>query len=192
MKRYLSLLIVAMTVAQLAMAQTQAGGKPQKQAAPAPQEMGASKQIKQLADMTGTWKTSIKYKVDPSQPVWAEAAGSAKYEFVLDSCGIMGNFSGEFGELPLKGILVITFNRELGKYQCYWLFNTTGNPSLWEGTMDQDGALVFTGVDRVGGKPLYMRMTQRMPDQRSLVMSFEESNDGKVYKPSMEVAHIKQ
>ncbi len=192
MKPTLRLIIACALICWAATAPAQTGVVTKKPTAPAMPEMGASKQIKQLSDMTGEWKTMIKYKMDPSQPVWAESVGSAKYEYVLDSCGIIGHFSGEFGGMAMNGIMVIAFNRELGRYQTYWLESMMGNPSFWQGSKDSTGAIVYTGVDKYQGKDVYMRMTQRMPDKRSLIMSFEESYDGKTYKPSMEITHTKQ
>jgi hypothetical protein len=184
-------LVALLLIAALAGAVCAEAAKEKKPAPPKP-TMGASKEIKQLADMTGNWKTATKYKVDPSQPAWTESAGTATYEYVLDSCGIQGRYTGEIMGMPMKGILMLAYHRELKEYQCFWLDNMYGNPILYKGTKDTSGAIVFTTVDKYMGKNVYMRIKQTMPDKRSLVMEFEDSLDGKTYQPSMVIMHSKQ
>ena len=167
-------------------------GQEQGKQAPPMSEMGVPRQIKLLSDMTGTWKTQMKYKIDQSQPAWSEAGGEAKYEYVLDSCGIIGHYSMDLMGLPYKGMLIISYSRALAKYQSYWLDNMATAPIVDDGVRDSSGAVMFTGSEIYQGKTAYTRMTQRMPDKKTLVMEFEDSYDGKTYHRSMEILHTKQ
>ena len=156
-------------------------------------EMGAPKEIKQMASMVGTWKTHTKTKMDPNQPNWSESDGEAQFEMVLDSCALVGHYKGIAGGMAYEGMQIITYQRELGKYQSYWLDNMGGFASFYYGERDKTTSnIIYTGEDVYMGKKTYVKVTTRMPDPKTFILEFDESIDGKNYRRTMEVVHTRE
>jgi hypothetical protein len=156
-------------------------------------EMGAPKQIKEMAWMVGNWKTHTKAKMDPAQPNWTESDGEATFEMALDSCALVGHYKGVAGGMTFEGMNIITFHRELGKYQSYWLDNMGGFASFYYGDRDKTtGNIIYTGEDVYMGRKTYAKVTFRKSNEKTFVLEFDESTDGKNYRRTMETVHTRE
>lgn len=192
MKTFVSQLLIATLVAGFtANAVGQAGNDQGKQ--PVMPEMGAPLETKQLAGMVGLWKTHTKFKMDPSQPNWMESDGEARFEMGLDSCALIGHYSGPLMGMNFAGLSIVTFSRDLGKYQSYWVDNMGGVAGFYLGSRDKaTGNIIYTGEDNYMGQKFQTKITCRTPDKKTFVMEFDQSTDGKTYGRTMDVLHTRQ
>ena len=154
--------------------------------------MGAPKEIKDMASMIGKWKAHTKYKMSFTDTAWTESDGEMTYEYILDSCAILIHFKSEFMGMTYKGMGVITYSRDLQKYQQYWLDNMRAAPSLYEGTKDPaTNFIVYTGTDVEMGQTIYTKTTVHTKDKNNCVLEFDQSLDGKSFMRTMEISQTK-
>ena len=165
----------------------------EKQAATPMPEMGASKEIKaMIKKVSGTWKAHTKFKMDPAATEWNESDGEAKVEVAIDSCAVIWQFTGMMMGMPFKGMNIFNYNRETKKYMSYWIDNMGGASSYWEGTLDpKTGNYEYKGADMMMGKLIYEKMVISAPDAKTVLMTIDQSADGKSYSRAMEVTYTR-
>ena len=195
MKRLLSIMLVLALVASAALPLlAESAKKDSKQATMPMPEMGAPKQTKEMiAGLVGDWKVHYKSKMDPTAKDWTESDGESSYEVALDSCALLLHSTGTFMGMTMKGLGVLTFNRETGRYQQYWVDNFAGQASFYEGDKDKTtGDYLYTGTDMMMGKKFFTKMTVHISDPKTMLITFDQSADGKTYARTMELSCTKK
>ncbi len=98
-------------------------------------EMGAPKEMKQLASFEGSWDIVMQHRQMPEQP-WEESKASCTYEYILGGAAMRQHFSGNMLGMPFKGESTFCFHRDNKKWQVTWLDDMFGALSYYEGKWD--------------------------------------------------------
>ena len=154
-------------------------------------EMGAPKELKKMHWQLGNWKAQMKHKMDPSGP-WMEETGSGKIFLSLDSCVIQSEFSNPMMGMSMKGMGMLTYSRDMKKYQSYWVDNIFGSPSFYECDLDSAGNMTCEGLDRMMGMTYHGRTVAKQVNANSWTFEYFMSMDGKMWDKSMEMTLTRQ
>lgn len=140
-------------------------------------EMGAPKEIKDMAWLVGTWDVVMKSKWDPTATQWTEEKGTADYSYVADGAAIMSTFDSQMMGMPFKGFMLETYDRETKMWQAAWTDNMGARISLYTGTK-ANGKTVLTGEDMMMGQKMITRMTVSNETPAKFDWMMESSMDG--------------
>lgn len=167
----LSVLVAALCIAMSAFAAAE-----EKNEAAMP-EIGAPKEIKDMAWLVGTWDVVMKSKWDPAATEWAEDKGTATYSYGADGSAILMNYESTAMGMPFKGFMLQTYNRETKLWQSAWTDNFGARIALYTGTK-ANGKTVLTGEDISQGQKMTTRMTTFNETPAKFEWSMETSMDG--------------
>ena len=140
-------------------------------------EVGAPKEMKELAAMNGVFDVEMKFKMDPSDEDWTVTNGLATIKMVLDGAAQQMDWQGEMMGMKFNGLGLVTYDRETKMWQSVWMDNMAGRMSTSEGEM-ADGKLVFIGTDLMQGMKLNVRQTTYNITEKGFDWKYEMSMDG--------------
>jgi len=166
------------------MAQTE-GEKP----AAMPQ-MGPPQELQQLAKMVGSWNYAGEMRMSPDAP-WTPHTAYNVNSFVCGGAAFQTDFTGPMMGMEMKGLGLITFDRETGKWQSIWTDNLAGRISYYEGDF-KDGKLVVSGQDEMQGQTSYTRTTYLDITDTTHKFTMESSMDGQSWFVSMQGTYTKK
>lgn len=165
MKKILNLALAAAMAAALALpASAQEGA------------MGAPPQIQEMADTAGKWTVTVKARMNADSE-WTETQATATIKPVLGGSALMEEFEGTMMGMPLKGLSIVTFDRETNQYQATWTDNMSASTMLMKGEM-QDGVLVMKGAGKMMGQDYVMKTKSKEVSANERTMSMHMSFDG--------------
>ncbi len=155
----LMLMLAMLMLASMAMAEEPA--KPA-EGMPMP-EMGAPKEMKDLAFLEGTWDVAAKFNMsmDGKTENWMESKATATYSFVLDGCAMQLQYSGDPmmpGMPAFSGMMLQMYDRETKQWQAVWTDNMGARASIYTGARTE-GQTVLQGEDKMMGMTMLSRIT---------------------------------
>ena len=139
-------------------------------------EMGAPKQMDVLRPLAGEWNLALKYRGTPEMP-WQETKATETSTLVLDGACLMSETRGDMMGTLMKGLGMMSYNRNTKMWQGTWIDNLSGSISYMEGSM-KSGNLVFEGEDTMAGQTFKTRATYSNLSSSSYDFSMEMSMDG--------------
>lgn len=166
MKKILSLALVVATSAALAAPALAQDGA-----------MGPPAEMQKFASSAGDWTVQVKARMNPGTE-WQESTGKATVEKVLDGAAYLERFEGEMMGMPMKGISLLTYNREEGEYQVSWTDNLTAATTMMTGGFDEEGTLVMKGTGKMMGQAYMMKNKVKMVSEDQHTFSMSVSFDG--------------
>ena len=93
--------------------------------------------------------------------------------------------------MEMKGLSLITYDRETKKWQTIWTDNIAARISYYEGEF-KEGKLVFSGQDLVQGETMYSRFTYQDITDTTHKFIMENSPDNQTWYVSMQGTYAKQ
>lgn len=154
--------------------------------------MGPPEQMKEVADMVGTWDVATKMKMDPSQTEWMEAPATATFSYILDGAALRMDYSMDMMGMPFTGMSITTYDREKGHWQEVWVDNMGGRLTMMTGQIEGDKR-VMSGVDMWQGEEYLNRQTSVMTGEGTFEWTMESSKDGgKTWFTSMTGVYTKR
>jgi uncharacterized protein DUF1579 len=168
MKRLFALSVITLLACSVAMAEDAAkpsaeqqamAEKMMKAATPGPQHMMITK-------MAGNWDCTVKYQMDPSQPMQEEKS-SATITTLMDGRYTQEVATGQMMGMPFNGMGLYGYDNVLGKYVSTWIDNMGTGIMKSEGVAGKDGKTinwVGTMSDPMTGKVTKERMVTTITD----------------------------
>lgn len=168
----IGLLICAVFLASPAMAQDskEAGSS-------AMPPMGQPLEMKSLAHLVGDWDVAMKMKMSTADTAWTEFKGISRCTSILDGCAYQTDFEADMGGMKMKGLDIMTFDRETSKWQVIWIDNMAARISIYEGFRSHDTTIVM-GKDLYMGKEYISRILTYNETPQSYDWLMESSLDG--------------
>ncbi len=123
-------------------------------------------QHEMLKKMAGDWTTSVKYQMDPSQPM-QESQGMSTITMLMDGRYCQEVASGQMMGQPFSGMGVTGYDNVMGKYVSTWIDNMGTGIMTSTGTADASGKVITwmgTMWDPITGKPSKERMVTTVVD----------------------------
>lgn len=164
MKR-LTLLCLTLLMAAPALAQDQGMG-----------QMGAPKEMDAVKMLAGDWTVNFKYRGSAEMP-WQETQATNMNTLALDGACLVSDFRGSMMGMPMKGMNLLSYNRNTKMWEGVWVDNLNATLSYLEGPMT-DGAIVLTGEESMAGQTFSTRITQFNMTADSYDWKMEMSMDG--------------
>ncbi len=153
--------------------------------------MGPPAEMKMVAGMVGTWKADFQMRMSQEAP-WTSSPSTLVITPVLGGAANRGEFSTSVMGMKFKGISMISFNRNTGKWQSTWIDNMEALQYISEGDL-KDGKLVFDGTSTYMGEDYLTRETTTMKSATEIDWTMENSHDnGKSWYVSMKGVYTKQ
>ncbi len=140
-------------------------------------EMGAPKQMKELAAMNGVFDVEMKFKMDPTDADWTTTKGLATIKMVLDGAAQQMDWQGEMMGQKFNGLGLTTYDRETKMWQSIWMDNMSARISMSEGELT-DGKLVLVGTNLMQGMKTTIRQTTFNITEKGFEWKYEMSMDG--------------
>ena len=171
MKKCLSILALALFVplaASAADAPKAKGGAMDQQAMMEKMMKAASPgpQHEMFKKMAGDWNCTVKYQMDPSQPM-QEAQSTATITTLMDGRYCQEMSTGQMMGMPFNGMGITGFDNVTGKFVSIWIDNMGTGIMTSEGKADASGKVItWTGTmsDPITGKPSKERMVTTYTD----------------------------
>lgn len=119
-----------------------------------------------MAKMAGDWDCTVKYQMDPSQPMQEEKT-SATITTIMDGRYIQETATGQMMGAPFNGMGIYGYDNVIGKYVSTWVDNMGTGIMKSEGVADKDGKVInwtATMSDPVTGKVQKERMVTTFVD----------------------------
>jgi len=200
------LLSLALLVAACGPAAAQEGSKPKAgahAAAKPPMDPKAMEEMmmklaspgphhEQLKKLVGEWNLTVKWAMDPSQPM-QETKSTSVVTSLMDGRYCQEVSSGEMMGKPFNGMGITGYDNVLNKYVSIWIDNMGTGIMTSEGTADASGKIVnWTGQssDPMTGKLARLRMVTRFVDDDHHVFEmYARSPDGKQEFKTMEITY---
>lgn len=174
---------------------TKAGGAPNELPPDMAAMMAAAQpgpQHEALKPLIGSWKTTNKVWMDPSQPPM-ESTGTAERKAVLGGRFIQEDYSGNMMNMPFTGTGYTGYDNMAKKYVCSWMDSMSTGIMTMSGQADASGK-VFTYMsdqpDPMSGMKLKSVLTIINNDKHTFTM-FMVGPDGKDIK-SMELEYTRK
>jgi hypothetical protein len=144
-----------------------------------------------LAKMAGDWNFTIKWSMDPSQPM-QESKGTATYTTLMDGRFCQEQVNGDMMGRPFNGMGLTGYDNAQKKYVGTWIDNMGTGMMTSQGTPDASGNVVNwkgQSADPMTGKAMTHRMVSRFVDDNHMTYEmFGPGPTGKEYK-MMEIAY---
>ena len=119
-----------------------------------------------LTRMAGEWSCTVKYQMDPSQPM-QEAQSTATITSLMDGRYTQEVDSGQMMGMPFSGMGLYGYDNVIGKYVFTWIDNMGTGIMTSVGTADASGKVISwvgTTSDPMTGKPSKARMVTTVLD----------------------------
>ncbi len=172
--RTLRIAVAIVTLGIIIPAYAAAEEKPATAAMP---EMGAPKEITEMAWIVGTWDVVMKSKWDPASENWEEAKGTAIYSYCAGGSAIMMVYDSQAMGMPFAGFMLETYDRETKMWQAAWTDNFGARISTYTGKKE-NGKIVLSGEDLFQGMKTITRMTTSNVTPTKFDWTMESSTDG--------------
>jgi hypothetical protein len=140
MKRLFALAVLGMLVSVTASAQEPTGAEKEmmdkmaKAATPGPQHA-------MLAKMAGEWTATVKFQMDPKQPM-QESSGTSVVTTLMDGRYIQEANTSTMMGMPFSGMGVTGYDNVIGKYVSTWIDNMGTGIMTSTGTADASGKVI--------------------------------------------------
>ncbi len=180
----ISFLICCLSIASLAIAQgEQSQGMPQ---------MGQPPEMKTLAYLLGDWDVDMKMKMSDTSTTWTDFKGTAHCTSLLDGCTYQTDFETDMGGMKMKGMSLISYDREASRWQNVWIDNMTARITIYEGERKND-TLTVMGKELYMGKEYLTRILTFNETPSRYEWKIESSLDGgKTFIPMGFATYIKR
>ncbi len=138
----------------------------------------------------GTWKATVKTWQGPGDPVISE--GSADFKMILGGRFLEQRFTGSMMNQPYEGYGLSGYDNTKKAYTSLWVDNMNTSTMMSSGSYDEaKKTLTFKStMPGPDGKPMSMRMTNVMPDDKTQVFTMYSVDKGKEMK-MMEITYTR-
>src|SRR5262245_36442264 len=116
--------------------------------------------------MAGEWSTTVKYQMDPTQPM-QESQGASTITTLMDGRYCQEVATGQMMGQPFSGMGIMGYDNVTGKYVSTWIDNMGTGIMTSTGTADASGKVITwsgTMSDPITGKPTKERMVTTIAD----------------------------
>jgi hypothetical protein len=152
--------------------------------------MGPPEELSRCDHLLGSWDVAVQYRMAPQAP-WQTSQAKATTKKIMDGCAIRQDFAGSFMDMPMKGLEILTYNRETQRYESMWLDDMGARMSISAGDF-ADGKLVMTGEDMQMGMKWLMRTVSEQSDENTVSFTMEMSSDeGATWFESMKMVYTR-
>lgn len=138
--------------------------------------MGRPAEMDKVEFLLGDWDVTMKMRMSPEAP-WVESKGTATTETILDGCVQRMTFEGDVMGMPLVGMDHLSFNRETGQFESFWVDNMSASFSKMSGSLEGD-SMVMTGKTMRMGQEMHMRTVSEKVSDDVFEWTMEDSFDG--------------
>lgn len=121
-------------------------------AGPTPEEMAAWEKAmtpgephKRMAAQEGSWESTGKMWMDPSQPA-TEMKGAAKFRMIFGGRYQIQEYTGEMMGMPFEGMSISGYDNVRKKYFSTWIDSMGTGVMNSEGTADEKGTVTYHGM----------------------------------------------
>jgi hypothetical protein len=159
-------------------------------AVPQMPQMGPPAELQPLAKLAGTWDYAGEVRMGPDA-AWMPHAATSVNSFTCGGAVFQTDFTSSVMGMEMKGLSLITYDRETKKWQTIWTDNIAARISYYEGEF-KEGKLVFSGQDLVQGQTMYSRFTYQDITDTTHKFIMENSLDGQAWYVSMQGTYTKQ
>lgn len=147
-----------------------------------------------LTSMAGEWTCTVKFQMDPSQPL-QESQSTATITGVMDGRYIQEVAVGQMNGMPFNGMGLYGFDNVSGKYVSSWIDNMGTGIMTSVGTADKSGKVInwtSTMNDPVTGKATKSRIvTTVIDDNHHTVEMFGLPPGGKKEMKMMTIDYVR-
>ena len=144
-----------------------------------------------LKKMEGQWNLTVKWTMDPSQPM-QETKSTSVVTTLMDGRYCQEQTTGEMMGKPFTGMGLTGYDNVLKKYVSVWIDNMGTGIMTSQGTVDSTGSVLnWTGqsADPATGKMARYRMVTRfLDDDHHVFEMYVKSPDGKEFR-TMEITY---
>jgi Protein of unknown function (DUF1579) len=140
-------------------------------------------ELQKLKYFLGTWKTEGDVKPGPMGP-GGKFTGVDHNAWMPGGFFIVGHNNGSMGPMKVTGTSYLGYNAE-EKVYTYNEFNSMGESVAAKGTVEGD-TWTWTNEEKMQGKPVKGRFTEKITSPTSYDFKFEMSMDGKPFETVME------
>ena len=171
-------LLMAIAIIAMMVVGVVAEEKPAGQGAPQGMpEMGPPAEMKQFANLVGTWDYVMMMKMDMASDSMTKMGGNVTYAYVLDGAAMTGSYDGdEMMGMKFRGFSIQTYDREMKRWQMTWTDNMSARTSIYTGQHEGDKTVV-EGEDMMGGQKWLSRITTFNEKPESFDWKMESSMD---------------
>ena len=142
-----------------------------------------------LKKFEGEWNLTIKWSMDPSQPM-QETKSTSMVKTIMDGRYSQEETAGEMMGKPFNGMGITGYDNMLKKFVSTWIDNAGTGIMTSQGTPDATGKVINwigQSTDPMTGKMAKYRMVSRVLDDNHHVLEmYMKSPEGKEFK-SMEI-----
>jgi len=111
-------------------------------------EMGPPAEMKQFANLVGTWDYVMMMKMDMASDSMTKMGGNVTYAYVLDGAAMTGSYDGdEMMGMKFRGFSIQTYDREMKRWQMTWTDNMSARTSIYTGQHEGDKTVWRRGYD---------------------------------------------
>lgn len=139
--------------------------------------MGPPAEMKQCADLVGTWDADTKFRMNPTDTNWMESKATAVYKYILDGALLEMSYDQMMMGQKFAGGGWQGYDRETKQWQMIWADNMGARITVYTGTVDKNNS-VFTGEDRQMGQVSLARISTSNQTADSFDWKGESSMDG--------------
>lgn len=145
-------------------------------------EMGAPKEMKELAFLEGAWDVASHFNMsmDGKTEQWVDGKAVATYSYMLDGAAMQCTYNGDPmmpGMPAFKGFMQQAWDRESKQWQATWADNMSGRISLYTGPHDSTQT-VLQGEDKMMGMTWLTKITAYNQTPTKFDWKMEASMDG--------------
>ena len=152
--------------------------------------IGPPPELQQLAKLAGSWEYAGEVRMGPDA-AWMPHAATSVNSFTCGGAVFQTDFTSSVMGMEMKGLSLITYDRETKKWQTIWTDNIAARISYYEGEF-KEGKLVFSGQDLVQGETMYSRFTYQDITDTTHKFIMENSPDNQTWYVSMQGTYAKQ
>jgi hypothetical protein len=145
-------------------------------------EMGAPKEMKDLAFLEGAWDVAAKFNMsmDGKTEQWMDSKAVATYSYILDGAAMQCTYNGDPmmpGMPAFKGFMLQMYDRETKQWQAVWTDNMGARAAIYTGA-HTEGQTVLQGEDKMGGMTMQSRVSTFNQTPTKFDWKMEMSMDG--------------
>ncbi len=141
-------------------------------------QMGPAPEMKQLDFLVGTWNVDMKVKMMPTDTAWAEAKGTATYQYILNGCVQQSTYKTSMMGMPFEGFMLQGYNADLKKWQVVWA-DITGGGRISNYTGEKVGdSTIMTGTELYMGQEILTKIISYNETPTRFDWKMESSLDG--------------
>lgn len=144
---------------------------------------------RRLRQGAGCWRGEERMPPSDAMPEGSVATGRSEARLSAGGTLLVSEYEQQVeGEVTMRGLSVMSWNPEPGRYEMYWFDGTGSPPSVLAGTVEGD-ALVLIG-EGPGGSRIRHRTTH--PDARTMRTVSEISFDGSTWTAAFEAVYVRE